>query len=273
MNPRMAIARHRLAKVAALLAVGGVAALGLVDRDSSSGSATGSRAANAEDLSARLSASDLALREAIDIWRADRDPPTTPPPREVMALARNLQDRVRFLARHPSLAANTIALLPPRLASEIRKLTRASRELLRLSGGAPPRHLRTGPPRPLAELLRYYRAAYRRYRVEQQYLAAIHLVESKFGRVKSDSIAGAKGPMQFLPSTWHIYGRGGNIHDPHDAILAAANLLHDAGAPRRYSRALYAYNPSRLYVHAVRRYARLIKRDPYAVYFLYCWGP
>jgi hypothetical protein len=26
-------------------------------------------------------------------------------------------------------------------------------------------------------------------------------------------------------------------------------------------------------VDAVQRYARLIKRDPYAVYFLYCWGP
>ena len=107
----------------------------------------------------------------------------------------------------------------------------------------------------------------------QHYLAAVHLVESKFGRVKSDSVAGAKGPMQFLPSTWDIYGRGGDIHDPHDAILAAANLLDDAGAPADYRRALYAYNPSNLYVDAVQRYARLIKRDAYAVYFLYCWGP
>ena len=267
----MGISRQRLARIAALIVVGGVAALGLVDCENSSRSAAGAPATNAEDLSARLSASDLALREAIDAWRAGADPPTAPPPTEVMGLARHLQDRVRFLANHPGVAANTIALLRPRLASEIRSLTRAARDLRRLGGA--PRRLRTGQPRPLAELVRYYRAAHRRYRVEQHYLAAIHLVESKFGRVKSDSVAGAKGPMQFLPSTWRIYGRGGDIHDPHDAILAAANLLHDGGAPRHYSRALYAYNPSRLYVRAVRRYARVIKRDPYAVYFLYCWGP
>jgi membrane-bound lytic murein transglycosylase B len=78
--------------------------------------------------------------------------------------------------------------------------------------------------------------------------------------------------MQFLPSTWQIYGHG-DIHDPHDAILAAGNLLRHAGAPGSYSQALFAYNPSRLYVDAVQRYARLIKRDAYAVYFLYCWGP
>jgi soluble lytic murein transglycosylase-like protein len=265
---------QRLAKVTVLIAVGSVAALGLLACGSpSSGSVADSRARSAENISARLANIDLALRRAIDAWREDRDPPTAPPPREVMVLARYLQGTVRSLANHPNLAANTIGRLPPRLASEIRKLTRAARALRRLSGGAPPPDLRTGPPRPIAELLRYYRAAHRRYRVEEHFLAAIHLVESKFGRVKSDSVAGAKGPMQFLPSTWAIYGRGGDIHDPHDAILAAANLLHDAGAPRKYSRALYAYNPSRLYVDAVRRYARLIKRDPYAVYFLYCWGP
>ena len=44
-------------------------------------------------------------------------------------------------------------------------------------------------------------------------------------------------------------------------------------APRQLRQALFAYNPSRLYVDAVQRYARLIKRDAYALYFLYCWGP
>jgi transglycosylase-like protein with SLT domain len=273
----MGIWRHRLAKAAVLMAVGGVAAGAVVDRDSSSGSASGSAAesptTNAEDLSAQLSAGDLALRQAIDAWRAAGDPPSTPPPPEVKLGARDLQSTVRSLASHPNLAANTIALLPARLASELRELTGAARDLGKLSAGWPPHHVRTGPPRPLAELLKYYDAAYRRYRVAQHYLAAIHLVESKFGRVKSGSVAGAQGPMQFLPSTWHIYGHGGDIHDPHDAILAAANLLHHAGAPGNYGHALYAYNPSRLYVDAVQRYARLIKRDSYAVYFLYCWGP
>jgi membrane-bound lytic murein transglycosylase B len=144
--------------------------------------------------------------------------------------------------------------------------------LHKLSAGWPPHHVKTGEPRPLAELVKYYDAAHRRYEIGQHYLAAIHHVESKFGRVKSNSVSGAQGPMQFLPSTWQIYGHG-NIHDPHDSILAAANLLRHAGAPHNYARALLAYNPSHLYVDAVQRYARLVKRDPYGLYFLYCWRP
>jgi membrane-bound lytic murein transglycosylase B len=91
--------------------------------------------------------------------------------------------------------------------------------------------------------------------------------------VKSDSVAGAKGPMQFIPSTWRIYGHGGDIHDPHDAILAAANLLHANGAPASYARALRSYNDSGLYVDAVTRYAREIAANPYGLYYLYCWLP
>ncbi|MGH2924281.1 MAG: lytic transglycosylase domain-containing protein, partial [Solirubrobacterales bacterium] len=125
---------------------------------------------------------------------------------------------------------------------------------------------------PLSELVSHYRKAERRHRVGAHYLAAINLVETKFGRVKSRSTAGARGPMQFIPSTWRIYGRG-SISDPHDAIQAAARLLRDRGAPRSYARALHAYNPSKLYVRAVTIYANLIARDPYAVHFLYSWLP
>ncbi len=79
--------------------------------------------------------------------------------------------------------------------------------------------------------------------------------------------------MQFIPSTWKIYGRGGDVQDPADAIPAAARLLRDHGAPGNYRRALYHYNPSGLYVDAVSRYAKEIARDPDAIHFLYCWGP
>jgi membrane-bound lytic murein transglycosylase B len=96
-------------------------------------------------------------------------------------------------------------------------------------------------------------------------------VESAFGRVRSASVAGAQGPMQFIPATWRTYGLGGDVNDPHDAILGAANLLSQAGAPASYARALYAYNPSPLYVDAVQRYARVLAQDRDAVYFLYCW--
>ena len=67
--------------------------------------------------------------------------------------------------------------------------------------------------------------------------------------------------MQFMPSTWREYGLRGNIHDPHDAILGAANYLHAAGAPGDIGRALYAYNPSPYYVDAVLRLQRRPKSD------------
>jgi membrane-bound lytic murein transglycosylase B len=104
-------------------------------------------------------------------------------------------------------------------------------------------------------------------------LAAVNLVESDFGRLHNDSIAGAQGPMQFIPSTWATYGRGGDVHDPHDAILGAARFLRAAGAPADIPAALHAYNPSALYVTAVSRYADLIRRDPRAFYELYAWAP
>ena len=96
-------------------------------------------------------------------------------------------------------------------------------------------------------------------------------MESAFGRVRNHSVADAQGPMQFMPSTWHAYGLGGDIRDPGDAILGAANLLRQSGAPGDYAQALYAYNPSPLYVDAVRRYASVIGRDPDALYLLYSW--
>jgi hypothetical protein len=268
----MEVWRRRLAWVAAVIVVGGAVVLGLLDRGGpSTPSALGALPRDPAELSAQISANDLALREAIDAWRAAGDPPSTAPPAEVTAPAGYLQESTRYLGAHPKLAKATIALLPPALAHQIRELTRAARDLRKLSAGWPNRKLKTRPAKPLAELIGYYRAARKRYGIGPHYLAAIHHVESKFGKVRSNSVTGAQGPMQFIPSTWKIYGRGGNIRDDHDAILAAANLLRHSGAARSYSGALYAYNPSRLYVDAVSRYARLIASDPYALYFLYCW--
>lgn len=252
-----------VAALASVLAAGTIGTAGCGEAD----------AAPPEEVAAQLSANDAFLREAIDAWRASEDPPSAPPPEDVLAQAEYLQDRVRYLARHPSLTAEVIPLLPANLGAEIRRLTAASRALIRLSAGTPPNKFKLGPRPPLSELIGHYDKAKRHHRIDQHYLAAIHLVETKFGRVKSNSVAGAKGPMQFIPSTWRIYGRGGNIQDPHDAILAAARLLRANGAPRRYGPALHAYNNSGLYVEAVTQYARLIARDPYALYLLYCWEP
>jgi soluble lytic murein transglycosylase-like protein len=221
----------------------------------------------------RIAETHADVLEAVEAWRAEAgDPPASQAPAEVIESARLLQEEVRELAGRPKVVAPTLALLPAAIRAEVRDLVVAARKLRKLSGGGKPRKLKTGKPEPLASLDAHYREGEQRYGIGRHYLAAINLVETKFGRVKSKSTAGARGPMQFIPSTWKIYGEGGNIQDPHDAILAASRLLRDNGAPRSYSRALYAYNPSRLYVAAVQRYARLIAREEAAIHYLYAWG-
>ena len=75
-------------------------------------------------------------------------------------------------------------------------------------------------------------------------LAAVDSVESVFGRVRSASDAGAQGPMQFMPATWPAYGMGGDVQDPRDAILGAANYLTPPAHRPASAGALFAYNPS-----------------------------
>jgi Transglycosylase SLT domain len=229
--------------------------------------------ANQRGLSSRLVAADRGLRVAVRRWRTGEGPRMGTPPHDVAVRARYVQRAIQLLARRRRLAAATIRRLPSRFAREIGELIAARTDLRRLSAGWPARRLRTGPPDPIGGLLDDYRAAQRRFGIRWQVLAAVNFVESAFGRVRSQSVAGAQGPMQFMPATWRAYGLGGNARDPHDAILGAANLLHHAGAPGSYSRALSAYNPSRLYVDAVRRYSRLIERDRKALYLLYSWRP
>jgi membrane-bound lytic murein transglycosylase B len=107
--------------------------------------------------------------------------------------------------------------------------------------------------------------------VPWQYLAAIHLVESRMGRIRGESSAGAQGPMQFLPSTWAVYGGGGDINSYHDAILAAARYLRANGAPADMDNALFRYNPSSRYVRAVSAYAGQMKADERAYLGYYHW--
>ena len=95
--------------------------------------------------------------------------------------------------------------------------------------------------------------------------------ERKFGKVQSASSVGAQGPMRFIPSTWAANGLGGYVHDPHDAILGAANYLRASGAPENYRLALYHYNPVPEYVDSVMRYARQMTRDPRTFYAYYNW--
>ena len=134
--------------------------------------------------------------------------------------------------------------LPAGLRADARDVLLARRALVRLT---PPTTLplsafRTGPAESADRLLGHYRAAQRRFGVPWEVLAAVNFVETAFGKVRSQSTAGAQGPMQFLPATWRAYGLGGDVHDPHDAILGAANYLRASGAPGDLRRALFAYN-------------------------------
>ena len=182
----------------------------------------------------------------------------------VSAASASTLQRIEFrLSDDPALAARVIRLLPRRLARDVADDVLAHRELARLTPPRPLSAFRPGPAAAAAKLRAWYREGERRSGVAWQLLAAVNFVESRFGRMRETSVAGAQGPMQFMPSTWAAYGRG-DVHDPHQAILAAARLLRAGGAPADERGALHRYNPSWAYVDAVERYAGRIRRSPRA---------
>jgi membrane-bound lytic murein transglycosylase B len=125
-------------------------------------------------------------------------------------------------------------------------------------------------PLPPEQLLQHYRDASAATGVPWEYLAAINLVETRMGRIVGLSSAGARGPMQFLPTTWAECCTG-DIDDPKDAILGAAMYLVDRGAPADMAKALYGYNPSDPYVASVTEYAANLRDDERAYFGYHAW--
>jgi hypothetical protein len=117
-------------------------------------------------------------------------------------------------------------------------------------------------------LLPIYQAAGIEYGVRWEVLAAINEIETDYGRNLNVSSAGAVGWMQFIPSTWSMYGVDANqdgLADPYnpvDAIFAAARYLRAAGAAEDLRRAVFAYNHANWYVDSVLLRARLISGLP-----------
>jgi hypothetical protein len=113
-------------------------------------------------------------------------------------------------------------------------------------------------------LLPIYQAAGIQYGVRWEVLAAINEIETDYGRNLNVSSAGAVGWMQFLPSTWRLYGvdaNGDNVQDPYnpvDAIFAAARYLRAAGADTDIRGAVFAYNHADWYVDSVLLRAQVI---------------
>jgi membrane-bound lytic murein transglycosylase B len=210
----------------------------------------------------------------VDVWREHGDPSRGEAPETLQREALWQQRIYRHLGRRPKTARRTLRRLPAALRANARLTIAAHRSLFALSDQTKitrPSKLRAGRAEPADRLLAHYRAAQRRFRVGWHVLAAVNLVETAFNKLRNDSVAGAQGPMQFIPSTWRAYGMGGDIHDPRDAIMGAANYLRASGAPGDYRRALYAYNPSSLYVSGVLNHARRIARDRRAFYEYYAW--
>jgi hypothetical protein len=210
-------------------------------------------------------ADDLAAAET-----ALHDPAT--PAADIPALARRAQAIYRALAARPEALPDVLARAPDAVKGAIEANTAAGVELRKLAGN--PRtslpEWRIIPPPPPAELEGYYREAQSRFGVPWQYLAGVHLVETRMGRIRGISEAGAKGPMQFMQPTWDAYGEG-DINDPHDAILAAARYLQRNGAPGDMPKALWNYNHSDRYVRAVTLYAQQMEADPRAYLAYHAW--
>ncbi len=117
-------------------------------------------------------------------------------------------------------------------------------------------------------LLSIYQAAGIEYGVRWEVLAAINEIETDYGRNLNVSSAGALGWMQFMPSTWKMYGTDANKdgrkdpYNPVDAIFAAARYLNAAGYEQDVRRAIFAYNHADWYVDSVLLRARLIAGVP-----------
>jgi hypothetical protein len=117
-------------------------------------------------------------------------------------------------------------------------------------------------------LLSIYQAAGIEYGVRWEVLAAINEIETDYGRNLNVSSAGALGWMQFMPSTWKMYGTDANKdgrkdpYNPVDAIFAAARYLKAAGYEQDVRRSIFAYNHADWYVDSVLLRARLIAGVP-----------
>jgi Transglycosylase SLT domain len=197
------------------------------------------------------------------------------PPRVLVLQALYQQRIYRLISRNTNLGNRTLRRLDGLLARSAERIVGAHRELRGLVEPLPANFtFPTGRAKPAGELMRYYRAAERRFGVDWRVLASVNYIETKFGKVKATSSSGAKGPMQFMPPTWRAYGLGGNIRNDRDAIMGAANYLRASGAargPAGLRKALWAYNHSDHYVRSVLDYMRYMRSRTRHYFTLYNW--
>jgi hypothetical protein len=202
--------------------------------------------------------------------QALRDPSTPEP--VLTAAARRQQAAYRAIGFHGDWDAIVRPRIPPWLMETYDRNVDARRELSAMTQTKDTVPAwRIVPPAPADVLLGYYRDAEAAYGVGWNYLAAINLIESRFGSIDGVSTAGAQGPMQFLPSTFDAYGEGGDIRSPRDSIMAAARYLAANGFASDRDHAIFRYNNAAEYVRAVNDYAAVLTADPGAFAGYYRW--
>lgn len=213
-------------------------------------------------LAAQIAAAEGALR----------DPASGQEAVATAALAQ--QVGYRQLGAHPEWDADVLAALPEHLRGIAERHAAARREFrgmhTKLSTELPAWQIL--PPAPFDELMAIYAEASAEFGIPWQHLAAVNLVETGIGRIRGTSVAGAQGPMQFMPATWDAYGAGGDVNDTRDAIFGAARYLAANNGAVDMAHALYRYNHSERYVRGVQLYADLIAEHPRAFLGFYHWG-
>jgi hypothetical protein len=185
----------------------------------------------------------------------------------------HLQQRIyRTISARPELREAFLAAVPVAMRGVVTANLDATSDLRATVVPGPdlPTAWRIVDPAPLDDLARFYRDAETEFGVPWPYLASIHLVETRMGRIRGTSTAGAQGPMQFMPGTWAAYGEG-DVNSDRDAIRAAARYLKANGALANMPNALFRYNNSQRYVRAVTAYAEVMRAEPDAYRGYYSW--
>lgn len=215
---------------------------------------------------------DAAARALARIERKLRGSNRSPALLEKLGRAQQLA--YRALSAHPAWVDNVLAEVAVHLQPHVQSNVDAGTALSTLTGDAP---APTGfpqwqilSPEPAATLRSYYDEAEQTYGIPWQYLASIHFAETRMGRIRGLSSAGAQGPMQFIPETWAAFGAG-DINSNHDSILAAAKYLESNNAASDIDGALFRYNNDERYVAAIKAYASVMMADPGAYDGYYHW--
>jgi len=194
-----------------------------------------------------------------------------PTAEELPILGWEQQNAYRTLSVHPEWLPEVLAAVGPELGPVVTANVDAVTAVAILNRPQPTLpDWRIDVPLAPEVLLGYYREAEAASGIPWRYLAAIHLVETRLGRIHGNSSSGAQGPMQFIPSTWEAFGEG-DINDNRDAILAAARYLDASGGPEDMNRALFSYNNSDHYVLTIQNYAGLIGADERVFRGYYQW--